>query len=695
MPPSPDDARLNKKYSNYIISALAAVLQGHYWQHCPSCFKFSKRTNSGNSCRYCYPKDRINSTTVDKKGILLERHLGHEYINSFNDIILQTFRCNHDIQILIGGMEMSEVIFYCTKYTTKPQQDAYCSVALALASYRRRLEREKAARENRSLTNEEISRKRVTGLMHTMTNLIEIAGPLAALYILRQSPAYKSHHFSSLPLESILRWLFPENEITNDNEKEASVDIVKSFSFPDKNIENKLENDDSNSDNDSTSSNDSDASLNQNIPRHELYGVVRPIDNYIYRSEKFNLLSLYEFSCQLYRNVRKENEEISDQGFMVDHPLHLTHVLRLRKKEVIPIIHGRKLKFLTENSTTLEKEENSMIALVLYKPFRNAHTDLKNNSESWYDAFKSWMPSPEINQLMMNNYDLDVARKRSGENKRRQTADDKSDCSENGSNSEKDVDDNDAGFNPDDFVGAVLYSSDYTNLDFNEFENDDTDPVRFPISTMHSVTTTDTLKKINGHNLFRRNVAILCDLLPKTITDQEKYLVAPRTNNFIQLKEWIKDSKTHNCFPVAQIQCNNNLKINTVLINTRMIELKNALDKKNCVWKFKQVKLNAATCEIPIIKKGSFISEISYAYNLNKLQHIAFRLIAKAMIKGWINREEYTLLDENKKVDFSKIDSLDSFNQICMVIVGEGGTGKSRVINAVDALCLSWGKSDF
>jgi hypothetical protein len=195
MPPSLDDIRLSPEYTKYIISALAAVFQGHYWQHCPSCFKFSRRTNSNNTCRYAYPKDRVNETSLDKKGIILKRLLGQEYINSFNDVILQTFRCNHDIQILIGGVQMSEVIYYCTKYTTKPQQDAYCSVALALASYRRRLEREKAASESRSLTSAEISRKRFTGLMHTMTNSIEIAGPLAALYILRKSPSYHSHEF--------------------------------------------------------------------------------------------------------------------------------------------------------------------------------------------------------------------------------------------------------------------------------------------------------------------------------------------------------------------------------------------------------------------------------------------------------------------------------------------------------------------
>jgi len=67
MPPSIDDKRLPENYTKFILSALAAVLQGHYWQHCPSCFKFSKRTNSSKTCRYCYPKDRIEETSHEKK----------------------------------------------------------------------------------------------------------------------------------------------------------------------------------------------------------------------------------------------------------------------------------------------------------------------------------------------------------------------------------------------------------------------------------------------------------------------------------------------------------------------------------------------------------------------------------------------------------------------------------------------------
>ena len=98
-----------------------------------------------------------------------------------------------------------------------------------LSSYRRRLEREKAG--DNKLSEEEVSRKRVTGLMYTMTNSIEIAGPLAALYILRKSPCYRSHDFQSLPLDSIIKGFISCKENNLEDDFEQNVDLIKDISF--------------------------------------------------------------------------------------------------------------------------------------------------------------------------------------------------------------------------------------------------------------------------------------------------------------------------------------------------------------------------------------------------------------------------------------------------------------------------------
>ena len=695
MPPSLDDKRLSPEYLKFIISALAAVFQGHYWQHCPSCFKFSKRTNSSNTCRYAYPKDRVETTKLVKKGIDLKRLLGHEYINSYNDVILLTFRCNHDLQILIGGVEMSDAIFYSTKYVTKRQQEVYCTVALALASFRRRIEREKADAESRQLTNDEISRKRVTGLMHTMTNSIEVAGTLAALYILRQSPCYRSHEFQSLPLDSIIKWVISVKELKTEDSVTETIELVKGLSFSKNeeisNNENSSDIDNSDSDNDTVSNSSLDLFLDKTQTRKVIYRPVRPGDDYIYRSDKFNSLTLYEFTSQVYRGKRKEGENITDQGFKEGHPLRETHVLRTRKHEAIPVIHGKKLKLLTNDSSTIDKETNSMIALVLHKPFRDAEIDLKEGNTNWFDAFKVWRPSPEINQLLLNAYDYDIARKRAGELSKEQKYECGNENTESDSDDANHVTDDDDGFNPIDFDFVTnLTTSDYSNIDVKTFEKSKKDPARFPISSISSDRTQKNLDKISGNKLFRRNVALVSDRLPQMILDQKSHLISERTRNPKELKEWVKNAKSHNFCCIADIVDDNNLNHDAAVIVTRVTELSHALMGKNCEWLGKRMQSSSPIDELPKIKKQAFVKDISYAYNLNKLQHVAFRLIAKTLIQRWLNRENYSINTKIHKIDINKIDLVDSTDQICMVLAGEGGTGKSRVITAVHALCLAW-----
>ena len=90
-------------------------------------------------------------------------------------------KCNHDIQILVGGYDATDRIYYTFKYVTKQQKQTDCSVALALAAFDRRLQRENEAASRADQTALDIARRRVNSMMYSTTNKQEIAGPLAAL----------------------------------------------------------------------------------------------------------------------------------------------------------------------------------------------------------------------------------------------------------------------------------------------------------------------------------------------------------------------------------------------------------------------------------------------------------------------------------------------------------------------------------
>ncbi|KAG6947670.1 hypothetical protein JG688_00015439 [Phytophthora aleatoria] len=94
-PPSVCDDRLARASLDYMVSDLQ-----------------SRATEHKSYCRYRFPRDRVEKTTFETSGVELSRKLGHEFINGFNYEIMATFRCNHGIQVLLGGSDVADRIHY-------------------------------------------------------------------------------------------------------------------------------------------------------------------------------------------------------------------------------------------------------------------------------------------------------------------------------------------------------------------------------------------------------------------------------------------------------------------------------------------------------------------------------------------------------------------------------------------------------
>jgi hypothetical protein len=142
MPPMVADSRMTRSCMDYMVSVLVVLLNQHWWCHTSSCFKASRVTVSDNFCRYNFPRSRKARTMFDLSGVVLERRTAHKHINGFNYEVMASFKCNHDIQVLIGGKDTADRIHYCTKYVTKQQRHLDSVVVMALAAFRRRQERE-------------------------------------------------------------------------------------------------------------------------------------------------------------------------------------------------------------------------------------------------------------------------------------------------------------------------------------------------------------------------------------------------------------------------------------------------------------------------------------------------------------------------------------------------------------------------
>ncbi|POM68741.1 Hypothetical protein PHPALM_15056 [Phytophthora palmivora] len=119
-----------------LITAKALLsYQHHLWSHTKGCFKVTKRTPDGSTCRMFFPKEACPQTHwTEEDRIELKRDPGNEYINAYVPLINDIFKTNHDIKVLAAG-EGPEKAYYTIKYTAKPQLNLENPLALHLTAF--------------------------------------------------------------------------------------------------------------------------------------------------------------------------------------------------------------------------------------------------------------------------------------------------------------------------------------------------------------------------------------------------------------------------------------------------------------------------------------------------------------------------------------------------------------------------------
>jgi hypothetical protein len=110
LPPTLDGPRMAPAHLAYMMSTLVTNLNMHAWTHTSSCFKVSRAT------RYGFPRPLSEVSVIAGPTMILKRARFHEFINGYNPTIMAAFKCNYDIQVLFGGKNAINRIYYCCKY---------------------------------------------------------------------------------------------------------------------------------------------------------------------------------------------------------------------------------------------------------------------------------------------------------------------------------------------------------------------------------------------------------------------------------------------------------------------------------------------------------------------------------------------------------------------------------------------------
>ena len=205
----------------------------HDYHHRASCFR------NDMPCRYKFYRDIIPLTFIDildttGRSIILDAHIDinekkmhmdkykdHEdfdinvnvrrligscWLNSHSSLVLDCFKCNNDIRILIGNEPSS--IYYTAGYLAKDQQKKDFLDKVLSSAFCKRVQYEEKNKKWSDMNEETIGRGRMLSSMYNLTNSDATGLPLASYYILNDGEAFcHSHSFHVLHIPVLDNYL--------------------------------------------------------------------------------------------------------------------------------------------------------------------------------------------------------------------------------------------------------------------------------------------------------------------------------------------------------------------------------------------------------------------------------------------------------------------------------------------------------
>ncbi|KAG1797047.1 uncharacterized protein HD556DRAFT_1306744 [Suillus plorans] len=323
----------------------------------------------------------------------------HEYTKFLSRLAIEcNWHCNTDTQIIGSGEAAKAAVFYITEYITKG--DLPMHVALQALEYATKMH------DAKYITSSEVDPKKkdcnlLTKSVNAMMGRQEMSHQQVMSYLIGGGDYYTSHTFET----------------------------VKWYEFIHAADRFDLEGTDSD-DGDQTSDQEVDTSLmdGQVIMSVSSDKVEFSSDmaDYILHptTQEFTDLCLWQFVENTIKikgniSVDKESDEEYDEDivdgakparrrgrkalprakFLAQHSQFDTHILRLRKKKVIPVLLGNALPHPDRSEEEYEKYCRAM--MLLFKPWRDLGM-LKDKHMSWRGAFDNMTFDPAISSIIRN-----------------------------------------------------------------------------------------------------------------------------------------------------------------------------------------------------------------------------------------------------------------------------------------------------
>ena len=414
------DTHLRLKSRSKDIHLLAKECQTH--SHTKTCYK---RQKGGEpvECRFGLDENNFRSTSdFDPETGELSLRCLEGMVNNFNATMLEAIRCNMDIKFIGSGESAKAILYYVTDYITKTDLKTHVAfAALELAV-------KKLGEFDPNIDDVSSRAKRMLQkCAYAMVSHQELSAQQVAAYLVGGGDHYTSHRFRNLywtSFEASVNNEHPSPECYKTKNIEESQNAEQDQPQHD---ENELSND-GEADNDEheqeaivEASDDSEIDVDDEDDVRvafsrtgDVFESSSQVTNYRFRAKELDHLSVWEFMSTVDQVSKRhqnsdqdddnDGDDSEDEAVLIEnkragtyelhpeHPEYLRKVQRVRK-------NPRKHFALVPIGPTIPRRDHPelyakyvRLMLIFFKPWRT-ETDLHGNSRSWPEAFDDFLKS--------------------------------------------------------------------------------------------------------------------------------------------------------------------------------------------------------------------------------------------------------------------------------------------------------------
>lgn len=199
------------------------VEQCQVHKHSGTCYKYWKGPPEPKECRFdLHPDNRRETSSFDSEtGELCLRCLDG-MVNNFNATILEAIRCNMDIKFIGSGGCAKAVLYYITDYITKQQLKTHVAFAALELAVKKLGEYDPDA-DQLSVRAKSLLQK----CAHALISHQELSAQLVCCYLMDLEDHFTSHRYGNLYWTSLERFIDAQDPMTrttyNDSDLESFV----------------------------------------------------------------------------------------------------------------------------------------------------------------------------------------------------------------------------------------------------------------------------------------------------------------------------------------------------------------------------------------------------------------------------------------------------------------------------------------